>query len=224
MTTADSNDIILKIDNLNCGYGDKPVVDGFSLDVNKGDRIAITGPNGCGKSTLLRAIYQLCIINSGDILYKGISLQGKTPETIKKLGIAWFMQKNAIFSTLSVEENLRLAMNGLEFADRNLKLNEIIHQFPELANRINTTAGLLSGGQRQQLSFAMLLLQDADLWLLDEPTAGLDKNNTEFFVNTFENLIGKTRENSKTVIFVEHKTEIINHLATKKLELNNLIK
>jgi len=219
MTTAAGNDIILKIDNLSCGYGSKPVVEGFTLQVAKGDRIAITGPNGCGKSTLLKAIYQLCIINSGDILYKGISLKGKTPETIKKLGIAWFMQKNAVFAKLSVKENLLLALNGLDFADKNLKINEIIHQFPELANRINTTAGLLSGGQRQQLSFAMLLLQDADLWLLDEPTAGLDKNNTGFFVNTFENLIGKTRENSKTVIFVEHKTDAINRITQQIINL-----
>ncbi len=216
-----NKDIILDIQNLSCGYGGKPVLEDFNLQVNLGDCIAITGPNGCGKSTLLRAIYQLCVINSGKISYNGQHLNGKTPEQVKKLGIAYFMQRNAIFAKLSVKENLLLSLNGTGKTDKKQKIEEMIALFPDIGTRLNKTAGLLSGGQRQQLSMAMLLSQDADLWLLDEPTAGLSRVNSEYFLELLLQHLGKTPESPKTFIIVEHKAKIINTLANKIINLNN---
>jgi len=218
MQEIDSN-IILDIQNLSCGYGDIPVVQDFNLQVLRGESIAIIGPNGCGKSTLLKAIYQLCLINSGSIYFNGILLNKKTPEDVKKMGIAYFMQKNAIFSKLNVKENLILTMNDL--SAKNNKIEEAINFFPDIKNWLNKTAGLLSGGQRQQLSMAMLLIQNADLWLLDEPTAGLDENNSLYFLTLIQNHLGKTKENNKTLIFVEHNKIIINQLASRIINLNN---
>lgn len=221
MQTTDSN-IILDIQNLSCGYGGEPVVANFNLQVEKGDCIAITGPNGCGKSTLLRAIYQLCVINSGKISYNGHLLNGKTPEQVKKLGIAYFMQKNAVFSKLSIKENFFLSLNGTIKADKKQKIEEMIALFPDLGKWLNKTAGLLSGGQRQQLSMAMLLSQDADLWLLDEFTAGLDNEKSETFLHLILEHSGKTSDNPKTIIFVEHKTNITNKLAKRIINLKSL--
>lgn len=221
MQTTDSN-IILDIQNLSCGYGGKPVVEDFNLLVEKGDCLAITGPNGCGKSTLLRAIYQLCIINSGTVTYNGHLLNGKTPEQVKKLGIAYFMQKNAVFSKLSVKENLFLSLNGTGKTDKKQKMEEMMALFPDIGKWLNKTTGLLSGGQRQQLSMAMLLSQDADLWLLDEPTAGLDTDKSEYFLELIVQHSGKTSDNLKTIIFVEHKINIINQLAKQVINLKNL--
>jgi len=220
MQTTSSN-IILDIQNLSCGYGGKPVVEDFSLQVNKGDCIAIMGPNGCGKSTLLRAIYQLCIINTGTISYNGHLLNGRTPEQVKKLGIAYFMQKNAIFSKLSVKANLLLSLNGTSKTDKKQKIDEMIALFPDIGKWLNKTAGLLSGGQRQQLSMAMLLSQDADLWLLDEFAAGLDAEKSEDFLQLILQHSGKTSDNPKTIIFVEHNTKIINQLAKRIMNLKS---
>ena len=220
MQTTDSN-IILGIQDLSCGYGGKPVVENFNLQVRKGDCIAITGPNGCGKSTLLRAIYQLCVINSGTISFNGHLLNGKTPEQVKKLGIAYFMQKNAVFSKLSIKENLLLSLNGTRITDISQKIEEMIALFPDIGKWQNKTAGLLSGGQRQQLSMAMLLSQNAELWLLDEFTAGLDNEKSETFAELILQHSGKTSDNPKTIIFVEHKINIINQLAKRILNINN---
>lgn len=220
MQTTSSN-IVLDIQNLYCGYGGKPVVEDFNLQVTQGDCIAITGPNGCGKSTLLRAIYQLCVINSGKITYNGHLLNGKTPEQVKKLGIAYFMQKNAVFSKLSVKENLFLTLNGTSTTDKRQKVEDMIALFPDIGKWMNKTAGLLSGGQRQQLSMAMLLSQDAELWLLDEPTAGLDSEKSEYFLELILQHSGKTSDNPKTIIFVEHKTNIINQLAKRIINLKS---
>lgn len=220
MLTTDSN-IILDIQNLYCGYGGKPVVEDFNLQVTQGDCIAITGPNGCGKSTLLRTIYQLCVINSGKITYNGHLLNGKTPEQVKKQGIAYFMQKNAVFSKLSVKENLLLSLNGTSKTDKKQKMEEMMALFPDIGKWLIKTAGLLSGGQRQQLTMAMLLSQDADLWLLDEPTAGLDTDKSEYFLELILQHSGKTSDNPKTIIFVEHKTNIINQLAKRIINLKS---
>ncbi|MEI8272547.1 MAG: ATP-binding cassette domain-containing protein [Paludibacter sp.] len=220
MSLGDNN-IILEIKNLYCGYGDEPVVENFNLQVKHGDCIAITGLNGCGKSTLLRTIYQLCVINSGTISYKGQLLNDKTPEQVKKLGIAYFMQKNAVFPMLSIKENLLLSLNGISKTDKRQKIEEIISLFPDFGKWLNKTAGLLSGGQRQQLSMAMLLSQDADLWLLDEPTAGLDSEKSEDFLQLITKYSWKTSDNPKTIIFVEHKTNIIKRLANSIIDFKS---
>ena len=214
MQATDPN-IILEIQNLSCGYGGKPVLEDFNLLVAKGESIAITGPNGSGKSTLLKTIYQLCLINRGNIFYRGILINNKTPEQVKKMGIAYFMQKNAVFSKLTVKENLVLSLNGINKKERNLKIEEIITLFPDISGWLKKTAGLLSGGQRQQLAMAMLVAQYAHLWLLDEPTAGLDSEKSEIFIKILKDNLRKNTENSKTLIFVEHKINIINQLAKK---------
>jgi branched-chain amino acid transport system ATP-binding protein len=220
MLSQNSN-IILDIQNLSCGYGGKPVIENFNLKVSRGESIAITGPNGCGKSTLLKAIYHLCMITSGNIFYKGTLLNNKSSEQVKKLGIAYFMQKNTVFSKLSVKENLILSMNGADKIEKKVKIEEMISLFPDLGKWLNKTAGLLSGGQRQQLGFAMLLSQDADLWLLDEPTSGLDTYKSELFLTTLQDDRWKNKGNLMTIIFVEHKTEILSKLAKRIITINN---
>lgn len=213
---SENSNIILDIQHLTCGYGGKPIVEDFNLQVTTGEVIAITGPNGCGKSTLLKAIYQLCEIEAGDIQFNGNSLLGKTSEQIKGLGIAYFMQKNAIFSQLTVKENIFLSLNGMSSSDKNSKLNEITVSFPQIDNWMNKTAGLLSGGQRQQLAMAMLLAQNAGLWLLDEPTAGLDEVNSTNFINTVLMARKDSEVNHRlTIIIIEHKIKVVEKLATR---------
>jgi ABC-type branched-subunit amino acid transport system ATPase component len=215
MTTENTN-IILDVQNLTAGYGDKAILENFNLQVNKGEVVAVTGPNGCGKSTLLKSIYQLCKIESGSILYKGENLNDKTPEHVKSLSIAYFMQKNAIFTHLKVRDNIILSLNGISPAEKKFRIEEISANFPDMSNWMNKTAGLLSGGQRQQLAMAMLISQNADFWLLDEPTAGLDQEKTTYFVN----MIRKEQiKKNIAIIIVEHKMNVISDLATRIIKL-----
>lgn len=207
---AQNENIILDIRNLTCGYGAEPVIENFNLQIKAGETIAITGPNGSGKSTLLKAIYQLCKIDSGEIFYKGNSLIGKTPEQIKRYGIAYFMQKNSIFTSLSVRENIMLSLNGLRSEGKASKIEEIMDAYPQFKNRMNKSAGLLSGGERQQLAMIMLLSQGANLWLLDEPTAGLNQENTELFIRSIS-----LAKNNISIILVEHKTQVVNKLTNR---------
>jgi branched-chain amino acid transport system ATP-binding protein len=218
MQSIDFN-IILDIQKLYCGYGGQPIVENFNLQVASGECIAICGPNGVGKSTLLRAIYQLCTINSGKIFYRDKLLNGKTPEEVKKLGIAYFMQKNAVFSKLSVKENLMLASASMRHSLGKMKMEEIWTLFPDLSKWQNKTTGLLSGGQRQQLATAMLLSHDADLWLLDEFTTGLDSEKSESFTELILRYSRMNTDSPKTVILVEHKPHIIKQLATRIINL-----
>ena len=217
---SENSNIILDIQNLTCGYGGKPVVENFNLQINKGEVVAITGPNGCGKSTLLKAIYQLCKIEVGDIQFNGESLIGKSPEQVKGLGISYFMQKNAIFTQLTVKENIFLSLNGMNSSDKNCKLDQIATSFPQISKWINKPAGLLSGGQRQQLAMAMLISQNARLWLLDEPTAGLDEVNSENFIHTIleaKNDVGM--DNNLTIILIEHRLKIVEKLTSRIVKI-----
>lgn len=210
--SSENNNIILDIHNLYSGYGDEPIIKDFNLQLFKCETVAITGHNGCGKSTLLKSIYQLCIVNSGDIIYNGVSLLNQTPEQIKMRGIAFFMQKNAFFAQLKVKENIALSLNGLDKKTKEHRIAEILEQYPQFKIWMNKTAGLLSGGQRQQLAMAMLQAQKADLWLLDEPTAGLDKEKTDLFIQKIQSI---KQQRDITILFVEHKTEVVNKLATR---------
>jgi len=214
--TIGNPDIVLDIRDLTCGYGDKSIIEDFNLQVKPGEIIAITGPNGCGKSTLLKAIYQLCKIEKGEIQFKEISLLNKTPEQVKELGIAYFMQKNSIFTQLSVKENILLSLNGMNSLEKQNKLEEIIRLYPQMDEWMKKTAGLLSGGQRQQLAMGMLLSQNAKLWLLDEPTAGLDEKNSANFITTLRQTFNNR---NLLILLVEHKKQIIDDLATRILKL-----
>lgn len=214
--TVENTNIILDVQNLTAGYGSKAILDNFNLQINKGEVLAITGPNGCGKSTLLKSIYQLCKIESGNIVYKNENLIDKTPEQVKALGIAYFMQKNAIFTHLKVRDNITLSLNGISPTEKKFRIEEISANFPDMSNWMNKTAGLLSGGQRQQLAMAMLISQNADFWLLDEPTAGLDPEKTTYFVNRIHE---EQLKKNITIIIVEHKMNVINDLATRIIKL-----
>ena len=104
---------------------------------------------------------------------------------------------------------------------KKIKTEEVISNFPDVGFWLKKSSGLLSGGQRQQLAMAMLFAQDADLWLLDEPTAGLDSEKSDLFLSRIQEFLGKNEENTKTVIFIEHKALVINKLAKRIINLKS---
>jgi branched-chain amino acid transport system ATP-binding protein len=166
---------ILQVNGLTAGYGAQDVLFGVSLFIEPGEIVAVMGPNGSGKSTLLKVISGTLGARQGEILYKGNSLLGRSPQQIVQNGLSWVPQEDNIFPSLTVRENLEIGAYPLKrgFEDR---VDEVCAIFPQLRDRMGQTAGDLSGGQRQMLAVARGLMIHPELLLLDEPTAGLAPN------------------------------------------------
>jgi branched-chain amino acid transport system ATP-binding protein len=202
----------LAIKNLHTGYTNKTILHDLSLSVAEGEVVAIIGQNGCGKSTLLKTIARAIHETQGSIHYGTINLQNSQAWDSKKNGISWFVQGGMIFPTLTVAEHFALALREkTSTAAAQLKA-QALDYFPTLAACMHTRGGNLSGGQRQMLSFAMLLAQETTCWLLDEPTAGLSPEA----VLTVTNFLHQMKQKgNKTMLLVEHNHTIAFALADR---------
>ncbi len=164
---------LLQIQNLSTGYNGKAVLHNISFSVSKGEVLAVIGQNGCGKSTLLKTIARIISDNSGCIIIDNVKIKDFHAWDLKELGISYFMQSGMVFPTMKVSEHFELALKDRNKTDAASIKEECLSYFPALANCMDKRGDNLSGGQRQMLSFAMLLSQQTQCWLLDEPTAGL---------------------------------------------------
>lgn len=191
----------LELSAVSAGYGGRPVLESVDLDIRAGERIAIVGPNGCGKSTLLRAIMAEMVEPSGEIRHKGRRLTHDPTHLRVRNGLAYLRQTRNIFPGLTVEENLNLASWG-NGADQ----ESVLQSFPVIRGREKIRAGLLSGGERQALAVAMVLMRDISVLLLDEPIAGLSPKNAEMILKGIASLQAR---NGFAMILVEHRLKLI---------------
>ena len=192
---------LLLLENLTSGYNGKTVLQDISFSVNKGEVLAVIGQNGCGKSTLLKTIARIITDNEGDLYFAGVKLNNKNTWDLKQLGISWFVQGGLVFPSLKVSEHFALALKDKSRSVAEKILAECLFFFPILTTCMGKRGGNLSGGHRQMLSFALLLAQQTDCWLLDEPTAGLAPEAVNDVVNFLQKL---KHEKKKTMIVVEH--------------------
>jgi branched-chain amino acid transport system ATP-binding protein len=160
---------MLSLDHLTAGYGPTTVLNGLSLQVTAGDRLAMIGRNGVGKTTALRAVMGLVPLRSGNIHFDGQDLARLAPHERAHIGLGYVPQTRDIFPSLTVEENL---VAGLKQRPR-AALDEAYQLFPRLAERRRNGGAQLSGGEQQMLSVARALLGRPRLLLLDEPLEGL---------------------------------------------------
>ncbi|MBL8301682.1 MAG: ATP-binding cassette domain-containing protein, partial [Ideonella sp.] len=160
---------LLELHDVVAGYGPVTVLNGLSLQVAAGEKLAVIGRNGVGKTTALRAVMGLAHLSSGRIVFDGEDLTGLAPHQRAQRGLGLVPQTRDVFPTLTVEENL---LAGCKRRPRSA-LDEAYALFPRLAERRRNGGGQLSGGEQQMLSVARTLLGAPRLLLLDEPLEGL---------------------------------------------------
>jgi urea transport system ATP-binding protein len=162
---------MLEFDDVHVGYGRATVLHGVSLAVPAGGVAAVLGHNGAGKSTLLRAAIGLLKPKRGRILLDGTEITGWAPHQRVRHGMAYVPQGQQCFPHLTTAENLQLVADGQRGGKR--AMAQALDLFPALSGLLGRRAGLLSGGQRQQLAIARALITEPRLLLLDEPTEGI---------------------------------------------------
>ena len=191
---------LLELHDFVAGYGPMTVLNGLSLQVAAGERLAVIGRNGVGKTTALRAVMGLARVTSGRILFDGQDLAPLAPHQRAMLGLGLVPQTRDIFPSLTVEENL---LAGLKNRPRRA-LDEAYELFPRLAERRRNGGAQLSGGEQQMLSVARTLLGQPRLLLLDEPLEGLAPLIRQELLNAFARM---SEQSGITVVMVEQQVQ-----------------
>jgi len=203
---------LLEVRDLRAGYGKVDVLFGVSLTASKGELIGIVGPNGAGKSTLFGTIVGTVGLRGGSVFLDGEDISGKRPEDIVRRGLSLVPEGRQIFSGLSVIENLTLGLTGRR--DKNGEkgaLDRVHDLFPVLTTHRDHQAGMLSGGQQQQLAIARALVADPRVLLLDEPSLGLSPTVVK---DVFDRLIA-IAESGTAVVIVEQRAHLVTRLAER---------
>jgi len=201
--------------DLRKAFGGASIIRGVNLEVNRGQRHALIGPNGAGKSTLFNLISGHYVPSSGQILLNGQSIVGLTPHVINRHGLSRSFQITNLFPRMSVADNLRISVMGKHgyrlTLFRNVggldpvaaEVDEYLEKL-RLTDRRNDPAGDLAYSEQRTLEIGMALATDPEILLLDEPTAGMSREESAYTVD----LIRSVTE-GKTLLVVEHDMSVV---------------
>jgi branched-chain amino acid transport system ATP-binding protein len=190
---------MLELKSIQTYYGNIQALKGISLEINEGDIITLIGANGAGKSTTLMSISGITPPRSGEVLFNGEPIHGKSPDEIVAMGICQVPEGRHIFPQLSVQENLDMG-SFLRTDKEGIKqdLDYVFSLFPILAERRNQHGGTLSGGEQQMLAMSRALMARPKLLLLDEPSMGL----APLIIQQIFEIVKKINEEQNTTIFL----------------------
>ncbi len=215
---------MLRIENAVTGYGRIRVLDGLSLDIAQGEVLAVIGPNGGGKSTLMRSICGALPLWKGSVTFAGADVTKLAAEQRSEIGLILCPEGRRIFSSLSIEENLRIGATPLrksltggfqKAVDEGIA--RAYAMFPILKERRLNSGGALSGGQQQMLAVARALMAQPKLLLLDEPSLGLSPRMADEVYETLHRL----KEQGLTIVIVEEAAGRPLALADKAIVMRN---
>lgn len=191
---------LLELRNVRIEYGEAVAVKDLSIEVGEGDFVALIGHNGVGKSSTVKAISGVVKPVSGSITFSGQNIAGQDPGSILRKGIAMVPEGRRIFTRLTVRENLMVgATVDKDRSGVNARYEDFIERFPILGTYANRMAGLLSGGEQQQLAIARALMSQPRLLLLDEPSLGLAPQ----IVEQVFNLMKELNKSGTSILLVE---------------------
>jgi branched-chain amino acid transport system ATP-binding protein len=209
---------MLEIRDLQVAYGDSLALDGVSLDVRRGEVVAIVGANGAGKTSLIRTIGGVLAPRAGNIRFEGRAIGGRPSHVVCDLGVGQVAEGRQVFPTLSVLENLQVG--GMLPRARKAapaSLERVFDLFPRLRERVSQAAGTLSGGEQQMLAIGRCLMGAPTLVMFDEPSMGLAPSVVlEVFA-----VIRKLHETGITVLLVEQNVGASLKLADRAYVLEN---
>lgn len=202
-------------------FGKTEIIRGLSLSVAKGERHAVIGPNGAGKSTTFHLISGRIPVSSGSIRLNGTDITGLPPYRINRMGLSRSFQITNIFHNLTVFENLRCSVlwsqgHGYAFWKRLSRLRDVTERAEDVLERLglqsrrDTLAGMLTYAEQRALEIGITIAGGAGVILLDEPTAGMSRHETERIVSLI-----KTISEGRTLLMVEHDMSVVFGLADR---------
>ena len=194
--------LALAIRGITAGYGGPPIVTNLSMDVARGQVVAVVGPNGAGKSTLLKAILGIARVEAGRVELNGADVTGLPLEKLARLGIGYVPQVDDVFDGLRVRENLDMGGYLFSKRERAERMERALTVFPQLRPRLNRYVETMSGGERKMTAIARVLMLDPSVLILDEPTAGLSPELSKAVLETQVRALGDL---GKAVLLVEQK-------------------
>jgi len=203
---------LLRVENIHVSYGQVRALRGVSLEVNKGEIVALIGNNGAGKSTMQKAIIGLVSPREGSIYFEDEDIAGLPTNKIVAKGLCLVPEGRKIFATLTVRENLEM---GFYLQKDKQKFSQnaeyVFSLFPILKERYKQQGGTLSGGQQQMLAIGRALMSSPKMMLMDEPSLGLSPMNVEIVAEAIVNI----RKQGLPVLLVEQNAmmslSICNH-------------
>jgi branched-chain amino acid transport system ATP-binding protein len=208
---------MLSIQNLDLYYGDAQALAGVSLEVGKGEIVAIVGANGAGKSSLIRCVAGIEVY-SGKVHYKDRDISGLESHEICNLGIGQVAEARQVFPTLTVLENLQMgALLPRARASAKRNLEDVLSMFPRLAERQQQPAGTMSGGEQQMLAIGRCLMGAPELIMFDEPSLGLAPLVVQEVLRTIRLL----NERGLTILLVEQNVAVSLKISARAYVLEN---
>ncbi len=202
---------MITLENIHTYYGTSHVLQGINISIEQGEAVSLLGRNGAGKTTTLKTIMGLVRPKEGSIRYKGEEICGLKPFRIARKGIAYVPEERAIFSYLTVVENLEIARVAKGKSHQGTwTLDRVFEKFPKLAERRRHRGAKLSGGEQQMLSIARALMNKPQLLLLDEPSEGL----APIIVQELQRITQEILRENITVLLVEQNLAMCTALST----------
>jgi ABC-type branched-subunit amino acid transport system ATPase component len=194
---------LLRVDDVDAGYGHVPVLHNVSMTVAPGEIVAVVGPNGAGKSTLLKTVLGILSPTKGQVTLRGEPITGLTTDRIARLGLGYVPQIDDVFETMTVQENLEVGGYSLPRNSVANRAEELYEFYPTLATMRGRYAGHLSGGERKMLAMARVLMTAPSLLVLDEPSAGLSPQRAKELLGT---QVPRLAISGVAVLLVEQRT------------------
>ncbi len=193
---------MLQVEGLNAYYGKSHILQGVDMHIDTGEVVSLLGRNGVGRSTTVKAIMGE-VAPQGSIKFNGRDIAGLPSYQIARLGLGYVPEHRDIFPGLTVRQNLLLGVKDTRRPGK-WRLEDMLKMFPNLAERADTSAGVLSGGEKQMLTICRTLMGDPELIMIDEPTEGL----APLIVQQVGDLIAEIARRGVAILLVEQKLAI----------------